>query len=122
MTLEFQIKLAGGSRIVKVIGETQRDAFEAMAGACEVFGETTCGLCGSANIRPVHRIADRFHFYEYHCQEPGCRARLSLSQINDSTGNLFPVRKLMPNGKPNFQRGDYGPHRGWTKYKGEPAD
>jgi hypothetical protein len=119
--IEIQLRLGGGARVVKVSGESPKDAFEQVAMAYEVFNETGCGLCGSTNIRPVHRVADRFHFYEYHCNEPGCRARLSLGQINDSTGSLFPVRKLLPNGKPSFQRGEPGPHNGWTKFKGEPA-
>ena len=119
--MEATIRLAGGSRLVKVEGETAKDLFENMAMAYEVFNETACGLCGSTNIRPVHRVADKYHFYEYHCQEPGCWARLSLGQLNDNNGALFPVRKLMENGKPSFKLGDYGPHKGWTKYKGEPA-
>lgn len=119
--IELQIKLAGGNRVVKVTGETQRDAFAQVAAAVEVFGETHCGLCGSTNIRPVHRVADKYHFYEYHCMD--CSARLALGQINDNSGQLFPVRKLIPSsGKPSFKIGVTGKHNGWTQFKGQPAD
>lgn len=117
--MEAQIKLAGGGRIIQVEGETQKDLFEQMAAAYEVFNETTCGLCGSTNIRPVHRVADKYHFYEYACQEPGCWARLTFGQPSDNSGGLFPVRKLLPNGKPSWKDGQEGPHRGWTKYRGD---
>lgn len=119
--IEIQIKLAGGQRIVKVSGETQRDAFAEMAAAVEVFGETNCGLCGSANVRPVHRTVDKFHFYEYACND--CDARLSLGQLSDNSGGLFPVRRLIPaTGKPDFKLGTPGRHKGWTQFKGQPAD
>lgn len=117
--MEAQIRLAGGHRLVKVEGETAKDLFEQMAMAYEVFNETHCGVCQSTDIRPVHRVSGKFHFYEYHCQAPGCRARLAMGQITDSNGELFPVRKLLPNGKPNFKNGTFGPHNGWSKYKGD---
>jgi hypothetical protein len=119
--MEATIHLAGGNRQIKVEADTAKDLFENMAMVYEVFNETCCGLCGSTNIRPVHRVADKYHFYEYHCQEPGCWARLSLGQLHDNNGALFPVRKLMGNGKPSFKHGQYGPHNGWTKFKGDPA-
>jgi hypothetical protein len=96
-----------------------------------VFGEKECGLCKGTDIVPAWRTATRvkgktvetFEFPEYHCQNPQCRARLSLGTINDPTGTLFPQRRLMPNGKVPGKKDDkslakYGPHNGWTKYKG----
>lgn len=117
--MEATLKLAGGERVVGVSGETPKDLFAQMAMAYEVFNETACGLCGSANIRPVARQADKYHFFEYHCLEPGCGARLSIGQLQEPQGGLFPVRKLLRNGKPDFRDGELGPHQGWTKYRGE---
>lgn len=115
--MKATIKLAGGSRLIEVEGVSQKDLFEEMAKAHEVFGEATCGLCGSTNIRPVVRVVDKFRFYEYSCQEPGCWAKLSFGQAQEGDG-LFPKRKLLPNGKPD-KDGEFGPHKGWTKYRGE---
>jgi hypothetical protein len=116
-TMKATIRLAGGNRMVEVDGENQKDLFESMAMAYEVFGETQCGLCGSTNIRPVVRIVDKFRFYEYSCQEPGCWAKLTFGQAQEG-GGLFPKRKLLDNGKPD-KDGEFGPHKGWTKYRGD---
>jgi hypothetical protein len=59
--------------------------------------------------------------YEYHCQKPGCRARLALGCMMEG-GRLFPARKLDKDGKPNRENGSFGPHQGWTKFKGEPKE
>jgi hypothetical protein len=118
--MQATIKLADGQRLVTVNGETQKDLFESMATAYEVFGETQCGLCGSTNIRPVVRIVDKFRFYEYSCQEPGCWAKLTFGQAQEG-GGLFPKRKLLDNGKPD-KDGEFGPHKGWTKYRGDNQD
>ena len=45
-----------GDLTIEVEGETQKDVFKALAGAEEVFGENTCGKCGSTNIRCIVRI------------------------------------------------------------------
>jgi hypothetical protein len=116
--MQATIRLAGGNRLIQVEGETQKDLFEGMAMAYEVFDETCCGLCGSTNIRPVVRIVDKFRFYEYSCQEPGCWGKLTFGQSQDIEGGLFPKRKLLENGKPH-KDGEYGPHKGWTKYRGD---
>lgn len=115
--MEATVKLAGDERIVKVSGDTPKDLFSEMAMAYEVFGETNCGLCHSTNIRPKHRQVEKYHYYEYECQD--CRAKLQMGQLQDNSGGLFPVRKLMPNGKPHFRDGDYGEHEGWTRYRGD---
>ena len=120
--MEIHVRLAGGSRLVKISADTPEELFADLAAAYEIFDEFTCGLCGSAHIRPVHRIAENYHFYEYHCQQPGCGGRLSLGQLNDESGALFPVRKLRAKGKPDFRAGQPGEHRGWTKYRGLPKE
>lgn len=117
--MQATIKLAGGARLIQVEGETQADLFEQMAQAYEVFGETCCGLCGTTNIRPVLRVVDKYRFYEYQCEEQGCRAKLTFGQSQDVKGALFPKRKLLDNGKPDLKEGHYGEHRGWTRYRGD---
>lgn len=114
--MEAKLNLAGGQREITVEAATPKDLFEEMAMAYEVFNETACGLCGSTNIRPSHRSVDKYHYYEYQCQD--CHAKLAMSQSSDQPGRIFPNRKLLPNGKPSLKEGQYGPHRGWTKYRG----
>jgi hypothetical protein len=48
-----------------------------------------------------------------------CRARLSLGTSNDEAAWLFPIRKLTAEGKPHRETGSYGPHQGWTMFRGE---
>lgn len=116
--MEVTLRLgAKGERVVKVEGETPKELFQRMAAAYEVFNEHTCGLCNSSDIRPLHRTAQNYNFYEYECRN--CFARLSMGQLQDNNGGLFPVRKLMDNGKPSFKHGSFGTHNGWTQWKGD---
>lgn len=107
---------------VEVEGGTQKEVFAEMARAAEIFGEETCGQCDSPNIKPVCRVVGEgkatFTYYEWHCK--ACFARLSLGQSQDGE-SLFPKRKLDSQGKPDNEKGTYGPHRGWTHYKGDKA-
>lgn len=110
---------------VEVEGQEQKDLFQAAAQAYEVFGEKECGLCGSEDIVPVVRKVlwkkKECDYHEWHCQKPGCRARLSLSP-NMEGGTLFANRRLLPDGKPatgeDREKGEFGPHNGWTRYRG----
>lgn len=115
--MELTLRIGGGERIVKVEGDSPKALFEEAAAAYEVFNETECGLCKSNDIKIAHRCIDKYHYYEYQCN--GCRAYLHMAQLQDGSGGLFPVRKLLPNGKPHFRDGKFGPHNGWTTYRGD---
>lgn len=128
---------------VEVEGSKQKDLFKAVASAHEVFGEKKCGLCGSADIvqawRPVTVVkgkkTETFEFPEYQCQSlykdadgkyKRCGARLALGTINDDTGTLFPIRKLVDGKRPATKEekdagngGTYGPHKGWHRWEKE---
>lgn len=111
---------------VEVEAETQKELFGAAASAAEVFGESECGLCKSADIRPVVRHVagaknKQFDYYEMQCMNTKCRAKLAFG-CNLEGGSLFPKRKLKENGEPDMAEGKFGPHNGWTKYRGEPKD
>lgn len=117
--MEVSVKING--MLFKLEGRDNKDIFTSLAQLHEVFGESSCGLCNSTKIRPVHRINGKFHFYEYHCENPGCRARLTMSQSDDG---LFPNRKLDENNQPvnprdGADKGRFGQHRGWYKFVGE---
>jgi hypothetical protein len=108
---------------VQVEAESQRELFEQRAAAVEVFGEQRCGLCQSESIEPVFRTVthgkDSYDFHEMQCRNPQCRARLSYG-VHKGGKTLFPHRRLDATGRPDRADGEYGAHRGWTKYKGEP--
>lgn len=122
--MKAQIRLK--NVVVEVEGSTQKDLFTALAGASEVFGEEACGLCKGDKIRPVVRNVTSkkkdYTYYEFHCLNPKCRARLSIGVNLGDAGTLFPQRKLNKDGKPDRDEGTYGDHNGWTKYKGEPKE
>ena len=123
--MKAHIKLPKGT--FEISGETQKDLFLAWTQTIEVFGEKCCGLCGCEDISPVTRIVKKrkvYTYFEWHCQNPNCKARLSISQ-NLEGGSLYPVRRLEPNGKPatiESTEGKWGNHNGWTKYKGDVAE
>ena len=58
--------------------------------AREVFRETTCGLCGSEQVAPSHRVAKGYDFYSMDCL--GCGATLSFGQTREGE-RLFPKRR-----------------------------
>lgn len=127
--MKAQVKVSP-NLIVEVESPKQKDLFKAIASAHEVFGEKECGLCHSKDISPAWRTVtvikgkktETYEYPEWHCRE--CRARFSLGTINDDTGTLYPIRKLLPNGQPagkeEKDKATYGPHNGWSKYKGDP--
>jgi hypothetical protein len=106
---------------VQIEAETQKDVFQQLAQQWEIFSEGRCGLC-LGDARPKHRVVTvgtkSYDYHEYECENPDCRARLTFGQHADGSGTLFPHRKLLPNGKPD-KAGEWGSHRGWTKYRGE---
>lgn len=116
--MELTLRLGGGTRIAKISGETVKDLFQRGAQVSTVFNETHCGLCGSQNIRLNHRVAQqKYHYYEYLCDD--CGAHLHMGQLQDGSNGLFPVRKLLNNGKPDFANGTFGDHNGWTRHRGD---
>jgi hypothetical protein len=112
---------------VEIEGASQVELFGQAARVFEVFGEERCGLCGGEDIVPVVRKVlwkkKECDYHEWHCQNGDCRARLSLSANMDKQG-LFPNRRLLASGEPatGDKRGEgrFGPHNGWTKWRGEP--
>ena len=122
--MKAQVKV-GPNILIEIEAETQKELFQEMASAFEVFGEKKCGLCGKDGIVPAHRSVTKgkktYDYPEYHCSNPECRARLSLGTMLEG-GQLFPIRKLTPEGKPNREEGTWGKHNGWTKYKGNPVE
>lgn len=120
MTLKLNMKTPVGTFLVE--GNTQLEVFEQISTIQEVFSETSCGLCNCEDLRYAVREVGKFKYPEIHCQNPECLARLSFGQnLAPKLGSLFPVRKLdKKSGKPDRKKGEFGKHRGWSKFKGDP--
>jgi hypothetical protein len=86
-------------------GEGQKEIFKELASIQEIFGEESCGLCKSHNLRYVVRNVDGNDYYELRCAD--CGAILAFGQ-HKKGGTLFPRRK--------DDEGKWLPNRGWHKY------
>lgn len=86
-------------------GEGQKEIFKELSAIQEIFGEESCGLCKSHNLRYVVRNIDDNDYYELRCAD--CGAILAFGQ-HKKGGTLFPRRK--------DDNGKWLPNRGWHKY------
>jgi len=101
----MKVQLNAGKLNVAFEGETVRELWKQIAIFQEVFGETTCGKCGSENLRFVVRENDGNEYYELRCLD--CGAKLAFGVMKKG-GGLFPRRK--------DSDGNWLPDRGWTKW------
>lgn len=92
---------------VKIEARTQKDAFEAIATAQEVFeAAIVCGCCRCDAIRFQVRAVDNIKHYELACKR--CDARFEFGQ--HKTGDtLFPKRR--------DEQGNPLPNGGWKVWK-----
>lgn len=86
-------------------GEGQKEIFKELSAIQEIFGEESCGLCKSHNLRYVVRNVEGNDYYELRCVD--CGAILAFGQ-HKKGGTLFPRRK--------DDDGKWLPNRGWHKY------
>ena len=96
-----------GKNTIEVEGRDAKHCFEQMAAAQEIFGEYTCGACGSDEVVCVVREAGGHTFYEMRCK--ACGARLQFGQ-RKADGALYPRRK--------DASGNWLDNYGWTKWDG----
>ena len=97
-----------GRLSIEVEGEKQKDVFGELARAQEVFQHEACGKCKGGELRFVVRNVDDNDFYEIHCLDRQCRARLAFGQHKGKEGTLFPRRKNSDS--------EWLPNGGWMKY------
>ena len=86
-------------------GAGQKEIFKELSALQEIFGEESCGMCKSHNIRYVVRNVEGNDYYELRCAD--CGAVLAFGQ-HKKGGTLFPRRK--------DDDGKWLPNRGWHKY------
>lgn len=97
--MKAQIKV-GPKLIVEVEGATHTDLFKELAQAQEVFEHEQCGKCKNGDVRFVVREVDKNLYFELHCRNPHCRARLPFGQAKEpNKGQLYPKRKFGSLGK-----------------------
>ena len=96
----------GGKTWLEVEVGSVKDALKELSDYAEVFSETTCGSCGSQEVRPLVRTARGYEFYEVACL--ACNAKLSFGQTREGD-KLFPKRR--------DQNGDEIGKNGWHQYE-----
>tara|TARA_Y100001970_G_scaffold78406_2_gene99831 strand:+ start:5006 stop:5335 length:330 start_codon:yes stop_codon:yes gene_type:complete len=94
-----------GKISVEIEFETQIELFQKLSNFQEIFEETTCGKCGSDNIKFQVRNVDDNLYYELRCSD--CGAKLAFGVMKKG-GRLFPKRK--------DKEGNWLPDNGWVKW------
>ena len=94
-----------GKISVEIEFETQIELFQKLSNFQEIFEETTCGKCGSENIKYQVRNVDDNLYYELRCTD--CGAKLAFGVMKKG-GRLFPKRK--------DKEGNWLPDNGWVKW------
>lgn len=92
-----------GSVEVSVDGESLTEAFDQLAAATEILGNTVCGACGKADVQFVTRQNDGYTFREVECVDCGCRLAIGMTKA----GGLYPRRKE--------KSGKWLPDGGWVR-------
>lgn len=100
-----------GRLTFEVEGENQKSIFGELARFQEVFEHPVCGKCNSDYLRFIVRNVGDNDFYEIHCMNPKCRARLAFGQHKGKEGTLFPHRKN--------SSGEWLPNGGWVKFNAQ---
>ena len=78
--LEFELEGAG-----------QKEIFKELAAIQEIFGEESCGICGSKHIKFIVRNIDGNDYFELRCSD--CGAILAFGQHKREV--LFSPREKM---------------------------
>lgn len=102
--IEGEIKV-NDKLTLKISAEGQKELFKDLSTVQEIFGENSCGMCGSTDIKYVVRTVDGNDYFELRCNK--CGAILSFGQ-HKKGGTIFPKRKDAD--------GKWLEHRGWHKY------
>jgi hypothetical protein len=110
---------------VEVEGETSADLFEQISIAQEVFTHEKCGCCNKSDFKFVVRTNDdEDKFYELHCNDFKCKAKLSFGSKKKPKGALYPKRhwnSLSDGDKKNRNLEEqpknlWLPNNGWFKW------
>ena len=79
--MSTSIRYPVGRAWITVECQSVKEGVRALSEYAEFFGENQCGLCQSEQVRPVHRVAKGYDFYEMECC--ACGAQLSFGQTKE---------------------------------------
>ncbi len=105
--MSAKVRIMVGKAWVEVDAASPKEAIKAISPYYEIFGERTCGCCGSEDIGVNHRTAQSYDYYSVKCY--ACGASLGFGQHQEG-GTLFPKRKT-EDGEWDTAR------RGWYKWQ-----
>jgi len=112
----MKVTVKCGSGFVEANGESHAELWEQLASLAEAFGERVCGKCQNEEIRHVVRENDGGDkFYELHCQNSKCRARLRMS-VTKKEKQFFPKRKAGKDDASGLEEGKWLPNNGWMRF------
>lgn len=115
----MRVRVRVGNSVIEAEGENHADLWEQLATLQEAFSTEPCGKCGTEDVRYVAREnADGDKFYELHCTNRNCRAKLRMSQRKKG-GNLYPRRKAGANDSSGLDEGAWLPDNGWMRWDRE---
>ncbi len=106
-------KFKAGNLVFELDATDEKVLFAKIAHLQEIF-EQKCAKCDGTDLRMVMRNVEKdkkeYVYYEYHCNNQNCRAKLSLG-VKQQSGELFPKRK--------DESGEYVGTYGWKKWDKE---
>jgi hypothetical protein len=109
MEINMKLRYKVGDKLeFEVEGAGQKEVFKELASIQEIFGEESCGMCKSTNLRFIVRNVEGNDYFEIRCAD--CGAILAFGQ-HKKGGTLFPKRK--------DDEGNYLSNRGWHKWNKE---
>jgi len=126
--MKIKYSSANGKFETDIEGEGSLAIFEGISKFQEVFEADTCGKCGCTDIKYVVRNSkdgdgNPTKYYELHCNNPKCRARLAFG-VNRDMKTIYPKRALPQKDAKGKKTGeyDYLPDGGWLKYNRETGE
>ena len=91
--IEGEIKV-NDKLTLKISAEGQKELFKDLSTVQEIFGENSCGMCGSTDIKYVVRTVDGNDYFELRCAVLFCR----LDSTKREEQYSLSVRTLKVNG------------------------
>jgi hypothetical protein len=113
--MKAQYKLRGGQVVIEIEADKMNELFEGLTQLEDVFGDTTCGMCGKSNLQYTTRIVDENKFFEHKCKD--CGGRLEYHQ-HKKGGGMYTIRYSLDGDKKIYDN----KNRGWKPPYRKPAE
>lgn len=107
---------------IDVEADSAKAVFEGISDAQATFEDSECGACKGKDIKYVVREVEDNKFYEIHCMNYKCRAKICYGHSKDGK-KMYPKRyEVDGKGKAKKDKDGksiYLPNNGWVKYVAE---